>query len=127
MSLEEFFIQGKLNNNYKLWAEIMKHHGGLGAMMQRKIGKGLEPYEIQSFMYQSLGDAITMWDKSVGKASTAWYKATWKLVSQYTRDTSFVGCVKVPVYNKHSYASKCFEENDIQCVYYIDEDVDAAL
>jgi hypothetical protein len=127
MSLEEYFIEGKSHNSYKIWTEIMKHHGGLGAMMQAKIGKHLHPYEIQSYMYQSLQDAINEWDSSKGKASTIWMKVTKREVQRDVRSNTCVGGVRVPYNRKDRYTSKVFEEGDISGVYYSEEDVDAAL
>lgn len=105
-SLEEMFELYRKSNDSKTLRDIFIRHGGLCASFRTsciKLGLDVHQTEIKGYMYEALPIAISEWDRSKGKASTAYFKVVRRLVMRQNKADHTVGSVRVPWGTKRKY------------------------
>jgi hypothetical protein len=94
---------------FEIAREALRYHGGLGAMMQKNFGRNLEPYEMQSILWEALLLAPDEYDPKKGAATTLLKKICRRLTEREVYARCTIGSVRVPLKSKHRYKKELIE------------------
>jgi len=97
---------GPGNARRNIFCEIIKEHGGLGALIYKEFGHLIQPYEVKSYMYESLDDVVEHWKPELRKASTELRYRVMCRIRKMQQHQTYVGSVRIP-YCRLAKTSKC--------------------